>query len=145
MVLQMLNLMECFDFVDMGYFLVDYLYLMIEVKWFVFEDRVCYVVDFVVGFLLLDVLLCKEYVVECVWFIDFCQVVVVVMFGFWLGGDIVYLIVVDEVGNMVLFIQSIYKGFGFCICFDGVGFLIQNCGEGFLFDLCYVNGLVLGK
>lgn len=92
---------------------------------------------------LVEELLYEDYVVSCCVLIGEC------VFDFSFGqlrlGGMVYLVCGDEEGNLVLFIQSNYYGFGFGVVVFGIGIVLQNCGVEFSFDLDYVNCLELGK
>ena len=127
--LQMLNLMERFDVADMGHLSADHLHLMIEAKRLAFEDRARFLADPAAVALPVAELLSKEYAAERARGIDLRRASETVVSGPWSDGDTVYLTAADEDGNMVSLIQSIYKGFGSCICPDGVGFPMQNRGE----------------
>lgn len=48
--------------------------------------------------------------------------------------DTQYLTVVDQDGNIVSLIQSLYSGFGSGVVVDGYGFALQNRGAGFVLD-----------
>lgn len=57
----------------------------------------------------------------------------------------IYLIVVDVDGMMVLLIQFNYCGMGSGMVLLGLGFILQDCGEMFVLQKDYFNGYVLGK
>jgi gamma-glutamyltranspeptidase / glutathione hydrolase len=48
--------------------------------------------------------------------------------------DTMYLTAVDQEGNIVSLIQSLYSGFGSGVVVDGYGFALQNRGAGFVLD-----------
>lgn len=56
---------EYYDIEGMGFNLVDYIYIFVEVKKFVFEDCVKFYVDLDFNDILVDWLILKEYVVKC--------------------------------------------------------------------------------
>ena len=60
-------------------------------------------------------------------------------------GDTVYLTVVDEEGNAVSLIQSIYNNFGSCVVPPELGFAIQNRGSLFHLDPDHANAFVANK
>lgn len=61
------------------------------------------------------------------------------------GGDTVYLAVVDADGNAVSLIQSIYFDFGSAVVVDGTGVLLHNRGSAFSLTPGDPNALAPGK
>lgn len=61
------------------------------------------------------------------------------------GGDTVYLAVVDAAGNAVSLIQSIYFDFGSGVVADGTGVLLQNRGSAFSLYPAHPNALAPEK
>ncbi len=61
------------------------------------------------------------------------------------GGDTIYLSVVDRDGNMVSLIQSNFTGFGSGIVADGTGFVLQSRGALFSLDPASPNALAPHK
>ena len=60
-------------------------------------------------------------------------------------GDTVWFGIVDNEGNAVSFIQSIYHEFGSAIIPKGTGVILQNRGSFFSLDAAHVNCLMPGK
>lgn len=61
------------------------------------------------------------------------------------GQDTVYLAVVDQKGNAVSLIQSIYEPFGSCMVIPDTGIILHNRGRGFSLNPDHPNCLEPGK
>lgn len=61
------------------------------------------------------------------------------------GSDTVYVAVVDEDGNVVSMISSLFKAFGSAITVPGTGLLLQNRGACFTLEPGHANQLNPGK
>jgi gamma-glutamyltranspeptidase/glutathione hydrolase len=62
-----------------------------------------------------------------------------------MGGNTVYLSVVDREGNIASLIQSVYLHFGSGVVVDGYGFALQNRGAMFVLDRAHPNALAPRK
>lgn len=61
------------------------------------------------------------------------------------GGDTIYLMVVDQQGNAVSWIQSLFGTFGANIVVPGTGIVMQNRGAGFTLEAEHPNQIAPGK
>jgi len=61
------------------------------------------------------------------------------------GSDTVFLAIVDEAGNAVSFINSVYGDFGSAYSIPDLGFILQNRGCGFSLDPSHPNCLAPKK
>jgi gamma-glutamyltranspeptidase/glutathione hydrolase len=141
-VLQMLNLLEHFDFGELEPNSAEHLHLLIEAKKLAYEDRARYYADPEFAEVPVDRLISKEYAAERVRLIDPRRAGRIVGPGDpTLDSDTVYLTVADSQGNMISLIQSIYGSFGSGRCPDGTGFAMQNRGQAFSLDPGHANRL----
>jgi len=60
-------------------------------------------------------------------------------------GDTIYLTVVDEQGNAISWIQSLYGSFGSKLVVPGTGIVLQNRGAGFTLEADHPNQVAPGK
>ncbi|MGA1278743.1 MAG: gamma-glutamyltransferase family protein [Candidatus Nanopelagicaceae bacterium] len=61
------------------------------------------------------------------------------------GSDTTYLLAVDEEGNAISWIQSVFHGFGASFAIDGTGILLNNRLTGFSLDPASPNFIAPGK
>lgn len=140
--LQILNLLEHFDFSNVEPNSAEHLHLLVEAKKLAYEDRARYYADPDFADVPVDWLISKDYAAERVKRIDPMVASRRVIAGDpGLGSDTIYMTCADGEGNMISFIQSIYSTFGSTICPDGVGFAMQNRGQGFSLDPEHANRL----
>lgn len=132
-VLQMLNLLEAYDFKNIPYGSAEHIHLFTEAKKLVFEDRAKYYADPEFAKIPVKSLISKEYANERRKLIRMDRAMRSVDAGnpALKEGDTIYLTVADEEGNMVSLIQSNYRGFGSGMMPDGLGFMLQDRGEMF--------------
>ena len=129
--LQMLNILEGFDFSKVAWGSPDHIHPFIEAKKLAFEDRAKYYADPAFARIPVKELISKEYAAERRKLIDPNRAASRVDAGnpALKQGDTIYLTVADGDGNMVSLIQSNYRGFGSGMVPDGLGFMLQDRGE----------------
>jgi len=140
--LMILNLLEGFDLPSLDYHSPDHIHLMVEAKKVAFADRNRYISD--PDFVKIPVaeLLSKEYAHKRRALISKDQAadVAAIAPGSF-GRDTIYLCVVDEAGNAVSLIQSLYFSFGSCVVAGSTGIVLQNRGAYFSLDPNQANCL----
>jgi len=142
-VLEMLNLLEGFDLKSLGHNSAPYLHLLIEAKKLAFADRARYYADPEMAKVPVAQLISKRYAERQRARIDPNRAAAVVPPGdpFAVGGDTIYLTVVDKDRNCVSLIQSIFSGWGSAEVPDSLGFALQNRGRSFSLDPKHPNYL----
>ena len=142
-VLQMLNLIEPFDLQRLGHGTADYYHLLIEATKLAFADRDRWLTDPDFVEIPTTELISKAYSDRRRPLLQLEKA------GTYqagcIGGDTVYTAVVDENGNAVSVIQSLYFDFGSTVVVPGTGFALQNRGSFFSLDSSHVNSLVPHK
>ncbi len=129
--LQMLNILEQYDFSNIPFGSDAHVHYFVEAKKLAFEDRAKYYADMDFADVNVDHLISKEYGKER-------QVLITERAGQYDAGQIsagetIYLTTADKEGNMVSFIQSNYRGMGSGMVAPELGFMLQDRGE--LFSL----------
>lgn len=134
-VLEMLNLLEGFDFSKISFGSAEHIHLFVEAKKLAYEDRAKYYADPEFAKIPVDELISKEYADKRRKLINLTHASADFTAGDSLlkNGETVYLTIADEEGNMVSLIQSNYLGFGSGVVPDSLGFVLQNRGR--LFNL----------
>ena len=129
--LQMLNILEGYDFSKIPWGSPEHIHLFVEAKKLAFEDRAKYYADPAFAQIPVKELISKDYAAERRKLIDPNRAASRVDAGnpALKQGDTIYLTVADEEGNMVSLIQSNYRGFGSGMVPDGLGFQFQDRGE----------------
>jgi gamma-glutamyltranspeptidase/glutathione hydrolase len=146
-VLQMLNILEAYDFAAMGHNSADALHVMAEAKKLVYADRARFYADPDFYEAPVEGLLSKEYAEQRRKLIDLLGA----RKGFGHGdpklekGDTVYLTVADQDGMMVSLIQSNHLAMGAGLVPDGLGFMLQNRGQLFSLEDGHPNVYAPGK
>jgi len=129
--LQMLNILEGYDFSKIKLGSAEHIHLFTEAKKLVFEDRAKYYADMDFAKIPVKSLISKEYAAERRKLINPNLASRHLDAGnpALKDGDTIYLTVADKDGNMVSLIQSNYRGFGSGMMPDGLGFMFQDRGE----------------
>jgi gamma-glutamyltranspeptidase/glutathione hydrolase len=132
-VLQILNILEQFDFTKVDYGSPEHVHLFTEATKLAYEDRAKFYADPEFAKIPVKKLISKEYAIKRSRLINKEKA----SFDFTSGdsllnaGETVYLTVADEAGNMISLIQSNYYGYGSKLVPDGLGFVLQNRGASF--------------
>jgi gamma-glutamyltranspeptidase/glutathione hydrolase len=140
--LLILNLLEGYDLASTGYQSPDHLHLMVEAKKVAFADRNRYISDPEKVKIPIDELLSKDYAAGRRTLIRKDQALdpQAVSPGIF-GRDTIYLCTVDEAGNAVSLIQSLYYSFGSAVVAGNTGIVLQNRGAYFSLNPDHVNCL----
>lgn len=129
--LQMLNIIEQYDFSKIEYGSEDHIHIVTEAKKLAFEDVAVYYADMDFAKVPVQELISKEYAKKRKELIK--DVAGIYNPGKISGGDTVYLTAADKDGNMISLIQSNYRGMGSGMVPPKLGFMLQDRGE--LFSL----------
>ncbi len=129
--LQMLTILEGYDFSDIEFGSAEHLHLFTEAKKLAFEDRAKYYADMDFFDVPLDKLLSEAYAAKR-------RELIGDRAGRYEAGEIsagetIYMTVADKEGTMISLIQSNYRGMGSGMAPPKLGFMLQNRGE--LFSL----------
>lgn len=145
--LQMLRILDPYDLASMTHNSAEYLHLLIEAKKLAYEDRARFYADPDFYDVPIEALLSEDYVARQRTRIDPQQAADELELDDpkTVHGDTVYLTVVDEEGNAVSFIQSIFNSFGSCVVPPELGFAIQNRGSLFHLDPDHANAFLPNK
>ncbi len=128
--LQMLNILEGYDFSKIKFGSAEHIHLFTEAKKLVFEDRAKFYADMEFAKVPVAGLISKEYANERRKLIkDRASRHYDAGNPALKDGDTIYLTIADKEGNMVSLIQSNYRGFGSGMLPDGLGFMLQDRGE----------------
>ena len=130
-VLQMLNILEGFDFSNVSWGSPEHLHRFIEAKKLAFEDRAKFYADPDFAKIPVKQLISKKYAAERRKLIDTAHASATFEAGnpSLEDGDTIYMTVADGQGNMVSLIQSNFLGFGSGMVPDGLGFMLQDRGQ----------------
>lgn len=141
--LQMLAILEGFDFSNIEFGSAEHLHLFTEAKKLAFEDRAKYYADQDFIEVPVDWLISEEYGAER-------RELIGDRAGLYSAGEIsagetIYLTTADQYGNMVSLIQSNYRGMGSGMVPPGLGFMLQDRGELFSLEEGQANTYAPGK
>jgi gamma-glutamyltranspeptidase/glutathione hydrolase len=130
--LQMLNILEQYDFSQIDFGSAEHIHYFTEAKKLAFEDRAKYYADMDFADVPVEELISKDYAKERKKLINELRA------GSYNAGEIsagetIYLSVADKEGNMISLIQSNYRGMGSGMVPPKLGFMLQDRGE--LFSL----------
>ncbi|MDF2647988.1 MAG: ggt [Paenibacillus sp.] len=137
--LMTLNMLENFQLNHIPHGSFEYYHLLIESLKLSFNDRNKVLTDPEFHNIPLDRLLSKSYAAERIQKIDMHHANT--MNTSSTGNDTAYAAVVDQEGNAVSFIQSLYFEFGSAVVAGDTGILLQNRGSFFSLDPDHVNFL----
>jgi gamma-glutamyltranspeptidase/glutathione hydrolase len=144
--LQMLNILEGYDFSKIPFGSTQHVHLFVEAKKLAFEDRARFYADPAFAKAPVDWLISKEYAAERRKLISPDHALREVAAGEpKLHGDTIYLTTADAQGNMVSLIQSNYRGMGSGMAPPGLGFILQDRGELFVLKEGHANTFEPGK
>jgi gamma-glutamyltranspeptidase/glutathione hydrolase len=143
--LQMLNMLEGFEFKPDDFGSARHIHLFSEAKKLVFEDRARYYADPEFSKTPVTQLLSKEYAAARRNLINMQRAGNKVSAGDPFANNTIYMTVADKDGNMVSLIQSNYRGMGSGMVPPGLGFMLQDRGELFSLDPKHANVYAPGK
>jgi len=143
--LQMLNILEGYEFKPEDYGTARHIHLFSEAKKLVFEDRAKYYADPEFAKTPLRELLSKEYAASRRALISPDRSATRVAAGDPFANNTIYLTVADREGNMISLIQSNYRGMGSGMVPPGLGFMLHDRGELFSLDSAHANVFAPGK
>lgn len=150
-IVQIFNIFENFDMQKYGFGSVDVMQVMVEVEKYVYVDCFEYFGDFDFVNVLWQVLISKVYVKVIVVEIDvnkvkFFSQICLGKLVFYESNQIIYFLVVDKDGNVVVVIYILNMIFGIGIVVGDFGILFNNQMDDFLvkFGVFNVYGLVGG-
>ena len=131
--LQMLNILEGYDFSKIPFGSTEHVHLFVEAKKLAYEDRAKFYADPDFAKVPVAQLISKDYAAERRKLIDRSRAATRSSPAIRkLGGDTIYLTTADKDGNMVSLIQCNYRGMGSGMTPPGLGFVLQDRGELFV-------------
>ena len=145
--IEMLNLIETLDIRKTGFLGPDHVHLLVQAKQIAYHDRDRYLGDPDFSDVPLARLTSKAYADERRALMDPAHALPwdkVPSYGS-LTGDTVYIATVDEEGNAVSLIHSLFGAFGSTVVAGDTGVLLQNRSAYFSLDPSHPNSLAPGK
>jgi gamma-glutamyltranspeptidase/glutathione hydrolase len=142
--LEMLNILEGYNFSEIPYGSSKHIHLFTEAKQLAFEDRAKYYADMQFAKVPVQQLISKKYADKRRELIDENKAGVYKA-GDPMEGGTIYLTTADSEGNMVSLIQSNYRGMGSGMVPPGLGFMLQDRGELFSLNPDHTNVFEPGK
>jgi gamma-glutamyltranspeptidase / glutathione hydrolase len=144
--LQMLDILEGYDFSKIAFGSAEHVHLFTEAKKLAFADRAQLIADPAFSRSPVERLLAPGYAAERRKRIDADKAAKAVDAGVAFNeGDTIYLTVADADGMMVSLIQSNYRGMGSGMAPPGLGFILQDRGEQFVLKEGHANTFAPGK
>jgi len=143
--LQMLNILEGYDFSKIPFGSTEHVHLFVEAKKLAFEDRAKFYADPDFAKAPIDWLVSKDYAAQRRKLIGDRAMQSVEPGTHKLDGDTIYMTTADRWGNMVSLIQSNYRGMGSGMTPPGLGFILQDRGELFVLKEGHANTYEPGK
>ena len=141
--LQILKILEGFNFSEIDFGSSEHLHLFTEAKKLAFEDRAKFYADMAFAKVPLKTLLSDAYADQRRALIQ--DKASMYSAGELSAGETIYMTVADKEGYMVSLIQSNYYGMGSGVVPEGVGFMLQNRGALFSLDENHANVYAPGK
>ncbi|WP_298368437.1 gamma-glutamyltransferase [uncultured Lutibacter sp.] len=141
--LQMLNIIEQYDFSNINYGSAQHIHIVTEAKKIAFEDRSKYYADMDFAKVPVEELISKEYAKKRKKEIK--DRAGVYKAGQISAGETIYMTVADKNGNMISLIQSNYRGMGSGMVPPKLGFMLQDRGELFNLEEGHFNTYEPGK
>ena len=142
--LQILNILEGYDFSKIPFGSTEHVHLFVEAKKLAFADRARWYADPAFQPAPIERLLSKDYAAERRALINPQRAAAAVDAGLQ-QGDTIYLTTADADGMMVSLIQSNYRGMGSGMAPPGLGFIFQDRGEQFVLKEGHPNSFAPGK
>ena len=141
--LQMLQILEGFDFSNIEFGSAEHLHLFTEAKKLAFEDRAKYYADMDFFNVPVDELLAEDYANKRREMIG--ERAATYSAGEISAGETIYMTVADNQGTMISLIQSNYRGMGSGMAPPKLGFMLQDRGELFSLKKGQANTYEPGK
>lgn len=144
--LQMLQILEGYDFSTIAFGSAEHVHLFVEAKKLAFADRARWYADPAFHPAPVEWLISDDHAAERRTLIDPKRAAKAVDAGGQLNqGDTIYLTTADRDGMMVSLIQSNYRGMGSGMAPPGLGFIFQDRGEQFVLKEGHPNSFAPGK